>query len=56
MVSAAEGRFGDKKLSVEKAEIVAQNRVRWRSVSSARCVHFPYRTGTKTVVRLPSAQ
>ena len=45
-----------RKLSVEKAEIVAQNRVRWRSVSSARCVHFPYRTGKKTVVRLPSAQ
>ena len=39
-----------RKLSVEKAETVARNRVRWRSVSSARCVHFPSRFGKKMAV------
>ena len=45
-----------RKLSVKEAEIVARDRVRWRSVSSARCVHFPSRTGKKTAVRLSPAQ
>ena len=45
-----------RKLSVAKAEIVARDRVRWRSVSSARCVHFPSRTGKNTAVRLSPAQ
>ena len=45
-----------RKLSVEKVEIVARDRVRWRSVSSARCVHFPSRTGKKTAVQLTPVQ